>query len=93
MNKRTDILRDSNKCSSFTMSITKGENTMNENQMLIEVLAKKEAKLTKRQAWLDEVGMGKLDDIKLAEKRHAVRKEISELIFNIKDIKEILEGK
>ena len=28
MNKRNDILRDSNKCSSFTMSITKGENTM-----------------------------------------------------------------
>ena len=25
MNKQTDILRDSNKCSSFTMSITKGD--------------------------------------------------------------------
>ena len=25
MNKRNDILRDSNKCSSFTMSITKGD--------------------------------------------------------------------
>ena len=29
MNKRNDILRDSNKCSNSTMSITKGENTMN----------------------------------------------------------------
>ncbi len=29
MNKRNDILRDSNKCSSFTMSITKGD-IMNE---------------------------------------------------------------
>jgi len=58
---------------------------------LKEILKKKEAKLTKRQAWLEEVGMGKLDDIKIAKKRHAVRKEISELIFNIQDIKEILE--
>jgi len=65
----------------------KARNKMN----LQEILEKKEAKLLKRQAWLDEVGMGRLDDIKIAKKRHAVRKEISELIFNIQDIKEILE--
>jgi len=63
---------------------------MNELDNLKEVLAKKEAKLTKRQAWLDEVGMDKLDDEKLAKKRHQVRKEISELTFNIKDLKEII---
>ena len=72
------------------MNETNKENRMNELDNLKEVLAKKEAKLTKRQAWLDEVGMDKLDDEKLAKKRHQVRKEISELTFNIKDLKEII---
>jgi len=65
---------------------------MNDNEKLKEILANKESKLIKRQAWLDEVGMDKLEDIKLAEKRAKVRREISELIFNIKDIKELIKG-
>ena len=63
---------------------------MNELENLKAVLAKKEAKLVKRQAWLDEVGMGKLDDEKLAKKRVQVRRDITELTFNIKDLKEII---
>ena len=35
--------------------------------------------------------MDKLEDIKLAEKRVKVRREITELIFNIKDIKELIK--
>ena len=62
----------------------------NENELLKEILAKKEAKLTKKQAWLDEVGMDTIDDDKLAKKRFQVRREISELKFNIKDLKEML---
>ena len=63
---------------------------MNDNDKLKEILANKESKLIKKQAWLDEVGMDKLDDMKLAEKRNKIRKEISELKFNIKDIKELI---
>jgi hypothetical protein len=71
------------------------ENTMNELKQLEEVLATKESKLVKKQAWLDEVGMGKLDpnnveEMKLAEKRIKVRREISELISDIKILKEII---
>ena len=64
---------------------------MNDNERLKEILASKESKLIKKQAWLDEVGMDKLEDNKLAEKRAKVRREISELIFNIKDIKELIK--
>lgn len=64
---------------------------MNDNERLKEILASKESKLIKKQAWLDEVGMDKLEDNKLAEKRVKVRREISELIFNIKDIKELIK--
>lgn len=64
---------------------------MNDNERLKEILASKESKLIKKQAWLDEVGMDKLEDNKLAEKRVKVRREISELIFNIKDIKELIQ--
>ena len=60
------------------------------NEQLKEILAKKEAKLIKKQAWLDEVGMDTIDDDKLAKKRFQVRREISELKFNIKDLKEML---
>jgi len=63
---------------------------MNDNDKLKEILANKESKLIKKQAWLDEVGMDKLDDMKLAEKRVRVRREVTELIFNIKDIKELI---
>ena len=63
---------------------------MNDNDKLKEILANKQARLIKKQAWLDEVGMDKLDDMKLAEKRNKIRKEISELKFNIKDIKELI---
>lgn len=64
---------------------------MNDNERLKEILASKESKLIKKQAWLDEVGMDKLEDNKLAEKRVKVRREITELIFNIKDIKELIK--
>ena len=64
---------------------------MNDNERLKEILASKESKLIKKQAWLDEIGMDKLEDNKLAEKRVKVRREISELIFNIKDIKELIK--
>jgi hypothetical protein len=63
---------------------------MNENEQLKEILATKEAKLIKKQAWLDEVGMDTINDDKLARKRFQVRREISELKFNIKDLKEML---
>lgn len=64
---------------------------MNDNERLKEILTSKESKLIKKQAWLDEVGMDKLEDNKLAEKRAKVRREITELIFNIKDIKELIK--
>jgi len=64
---------------------------MNDNERLKEILASKESKLIKKQDWLDKVGMDKLEDIKLAEKRVKVRREITELIFNIKDIKELIK--
>ena len=64
---------------------------MNDNERLKEILSSKESKLIKKQAWLDEVGMDKLEDNKLAEKRARVRREITELIFNIKDIKELIQ--
>ena len=64
---------------------------MNDNERLKEILASKESKLIKKQDWLDKVGMDKLEDNKLAEKRVKVRREISELIFNIKDIKELIK--
>jgi len=57
---------------------------------LTEVLATKESKLAKKQAWFNEVGMGKLDDEKLAKKRIKVRKEINELISDIAIIKEMI---
>tara|TARA_R100001460_G_scaffold31828_1_gene62568 strand:+ start:94 stop:294 length:201 start_codon:yes stop_codon:yes gene_type:complete len=65
---------------------------MNDNKRLKEILASKESKLIKKQAWLDEVGMDRLEDNKLAAKRAKVRREISELIFNIQDIKELIKG-
>jgi len=62
---------------------------------LTQVLATKEAKLVKKQAWLNEVGMGRLDpnnveEMKLAKKRIKVRKEINELISDIAIIKEMI---
>ena len=63
---------------------------MSELNQLKEVLAKKEAKLVKRQAWLNEVGNGRLDDVKVAEKRVRVKRDITELTFNIKDLKEMI---
>ncbi len=69
---------------------------MNELKQLKEVLATKESKLVKKQAWLYEVGMGKLDhnnveEMKLAKKRIKVRREISELISDIAILKEMTE--
>ena len=64
---------------------------MNDNERLKEILSSKESKLLKKQAWLDEVGMDKPEDNKLVEKRARVRREITELIFNIKDIKELIQ--
>ena len=64
---------------------------MNENEQLLAVLTKKEAQLVKKQEWLNEVGMGKLTDEKLAKKRIQVRRDISELISNIKILKEMTE--
>jgi hypothetical protein len=64
---------------------------MNDNDRLKEILASKESKLIKKQTWLDQVGMDKLEDKKLAEKRAKVRREITDLIFNIKDIKELIK--
>ena len=63
---------------------------MNDNDRLKEILATKQAELVKKQNWLNEVGMDKLEDDKLANKRIKIRREISELIFNIKDIKELI---
>jgi hypothetical protein len=63
---------------------------MNDLNQLKEVLATKESKLVKKQAWLNEVGMGKLDDVKLAKKRIKVRREIGELISNISILKEMI---
>ena len=64
---------------------------MNENEQLLAVLTKNEAQLVKKQEWLNEVGMGKLTDEKLAKKRIQVRRDISELISTIKIIKEMTE--
>lgn len=63
---------------------------MNENIQLKKVLAKKEAELVKKQAWFNEVGMGKLTDEKLAKKRIKVRKEINELISDIAILKDMI---
>lgn len=63
---------------------------MTENQQLKNILAEKETKLAKRKAWLDEVGMGRLDDMKVAKKRIQVRKDIQELTYNIADLKEMI---
>ena len=68
---------------------------MNDNDKLKEILANKQARLIKKQAWFDEVGMVKLDpnnveEMKLAKKRIKVRREISELISDIAILKEII---
>ncbi len=64
---------------------------MNDNNKLREILAEKEARLIKQKDWLDAIGLGKLEDDKLANKRVQVRRDISELIFNIEDLKEMIK--
>ena len=64
---------------------------MNDNNKLKEILAEKEARLIKQKEWLDGIGLGKLENDKLANKRVKVRKDISELIFNIEDLKEMIK--
>jgi len=64
---------------------------MNDNNKLKEILAEKEARLVKQKEWLDDIGLGKLEDDKLANKRVKVRRDISELIFNIEDLKEMIK--
>ena len=64
---------------------------MNDNNKLKEILAEKEARLIKQKKWLDGIGLGKLEDDKLANKRVEVRRGISELIFNIEDLKEMIK--
>ena len=64
---------------------------MNDNNKLKEILAEKEVRLIKQKEWLDGIGLGKLEDDKLANKRVEVRRDISELIFNIKDLKEMIK--
>ena len=64
---------------------------MNDNNKLKEILAEKEARLIKQKEWLDDIGLGKLEDDKLANKRVKVRRDISELIFNIEDLKEMIK--
>lgn len=64
---------------------------MNDNNKLKEILAEKEARLIKQKKWLDGIGLGKLEDDKLANKRVEVRRDISELIFNIEDLKEMIK--
>ena len=64
---------------------------MNDNNKLKEILAEKEVRLIKQKEWLDGIGLGKLEDDKLANKRVEVRRDISELIFNIEDLKEMIK--
>ena len=64
---------------------------MNDNNKLKEILAEKEARLIKQKEWLNDIGLGKLEDDKLAKKRVKVRRDISELIFNIEDLKEMIK--
>ena len=64
---------------------------MNDNNKLKEILAEKEARLIKQKEWLDGIGLGKLENDKLANKRVEVRRDISELIFNIEDLKEMIK--
>ena len=64
---------------------------MNDNNKLKEILAEKEARLIKQKEWLDNIGLGKLENDKLANKRVKVRRDISELIFNIEDLKEMIK--
>jgi len=64
---------------------------VNDNNKLKEILAEKEARLIKQKEWLDGIGLGKLEDDKLANKRVEVRRDISELIFNIEDLKEMIK--
>ena len=64
---------------------------MNDNNKLKEILADKEARLIKQKEWLDNIGLGKLENDKLANKRVKVRRDISELIFNIEDLKEMIK--
>ena len=64
---------------------------MTELEMLEEVLAQKQAKLDKVNSKLEIIGMDKLEDQKLANKRHNLRREASDLFFNIRDLKEIIK--
>jgi len=56
-----------------------------------EILEEKEATLISKEAWLKEVGMGKLTSDKLASKRVKVRRDITDLKWMIKELKEIIQ--
>jgi hypothetical protein len=64
---------------------------MTELKMLEEILAKKQAKLDKVNSKLEIIGMDTLEDQKLANKRNNLRREASDLFFNIRDLKEIIK--
>ena len=64
---------------------------MSDNERLQEILNQRKAELVKKEAWLEEVGMDKVSDEKLANKRIKIRREISDLkTWIIPDLEEMI---
>ena len=57
-----------------------------------DILSSKETRLVKVTEKIDEIGTGKLDDPKLVTKRVKLRRESTDLIWMIKDLKEIIKS-
>jgi hypothetical protein len=57
-----------------------------------DILSSKEDRLVKVTEKIDEIGSGKLDDPKLVTKRVKLRRESTDLIWMIKDLKEIIKS-
>ena len=57
-----------------------------------DILSSKETRLVKVTEKIDEIGTGQLDDPKLVNKRVKLRRESTDLIWMIKDLKEIIKS-
>ena len=57
-----------------------------------DILSSKETRLAKVTEKIDEIGTGQLDDPKLVNKRVKLRRESTDLIWMIKDLKQIIKS-
>lgn len=64
---------------------------MNKTDTFINLLSEKNNRLSKIQNQVNEIGMGTLEDHKLSIKRNNLRKEITDLTWQIKEIKKIIK--